>query len=86
MTPRVVVLAAADRWYEETATTFAFLASHAEIGEARPSRKPELAGIRTWPVSGFERHIVFYRPIAAGIEVVRVLHGVRDIPSVLGDE
>jgi hypothetical protein len=29
---------------------------------------------------------VFYRPVADGIEIVRVLHGARDIQSILTDE
>ncbi len=32
---------------------------------------------------GFENHFVFYRPHESGIEVVRVLHGARDLESIL---
>ena len=34
-------------------------------------------------VQGFEKHLVFYRPTEAGIEIVRVLHAARDIAAVL---
>ena len=39
--------------------------------------RPELAAsVHSFPVA---RYVVFYRPAADGIEVVRVLHGARDI-------
>jgi toxin ParE1/3/4 len=38
-----------------------------------------------YPVRGFERHLVFYRERDDGIEIVRVLHGARDIPSVMDE-
>ncbi len=47
-----------------------------ELGELRPDLGPE---IRCFPVASY---VVFYRPRKGGIEVLRVLHGSRDIPSV----
>jgi toxin ParE1/3/4 len=38
-----------------------------------------LPGMRVWPVG---RYLIFYRPAAAGIEIVRVVHGARDIPRL----
>lgn len=38
------------------------------------------------PVRGFERHLLFYRPLRGGVELVRVLHSSRDIGTVLGAE
>ena len=35
--------------------------------------------IRSFPVGNY---VIFYRPIKDGIEIVRVLHGARDIPSL----
>lgn len=52
------------------------LARHPHVGEARPDLGEK---IRMLPVS---RHIIFYRPFADGIEVIRVLHEARDIPVV----
>src|SRR3954471_16676878 len=50
------------------------------MGTARPRLSPALRGLRMLPVGGdFEEHLIFYRPIKDGIEVVRVLHGMRDI-------
>jgi toxin ParE1/3/4 len=38
-----------------------------------------------WRVRGFERYLIFYRPTDDGIDVVRVLHGSRDIESLFED-
>jgi toxin ParE1/3/4 len=42
-----------------------------------------LTGVRSWSVRGFPNHLIFYRPISNGVEVLAVLHGARDLPSVL---
>ena len=55
-------------------------------GERRHSSNPLLAGLRIWRIDGFPNHLIFYRPIEGGIEIVRVLHGVRDIGAVLESE
>jgi toxin ParE1/3/4 len=73
----------ARRWYDQAAVTFEFLARQLEIRAQTPWEA--LRGIRSWPVSGFDRHDVFYRPLEERIEVVRILHGVRDINAILGD-
>jgi toxin ParE1/3/4 len=38
-----------------------------------------LDGLRSFPVNNY---VIFYRPINNGIEVIRVLHGARDIESL----
>ena len=46
--------------------------------------RDELApGIRSFP---FGRYLVFYLPISDGIDVVRVLHGARDVDKVFGED
>lgn len=75
----------AERWLAQTAQSFEFLAAQPGIGALRESRKSGLQNIRTWPVNGFEKHIIFFRPTPDGIEVLRVLHGARDIDRILGD-
>jgi toxin ParE1/3/4 len=54
------------------------------MGIALKLRRSELAGIRKWPVKGFENFLIFYRPRAKGISIVRVLHGSQDWWSLLG--
>ena len=40
--------------------------------------------LRRWRIRGFENFLIFYRQIANGIEVIRVLHGAREIELLLG--
>lgn len=52
------------------------LACHREMGESRPDLGPNPRG---FPAG---QHVIFYRPLHDGIEVVRLLHGSRDIPRI----
>jgi toxin ParE1/3/4 len=59
------------------------LAGLPQIGVACHFCNPRLRGVRRFPVAGFEKWLVFYQASDAGIEIVRVLHGARDIASIL---
>ncbi len=63
-----------------------FLAKMPLIGSPRQFRSSRLRNVRVWPVKGFEDHLIFYKPTDDGIEVLRVLHGKRDIEDILSDE
>lgn len=56
------------------------------LGSLYESDEPELTGVRFFPVSRFRNYLVFYRPTSTGIEVLRLLHGARDIESLLRGE
>ena len=43
-------------------------------------------GIHVWSVVGFPNMLVFYRPIEGGVEIIRVLHGARDLATLLENE
>ena len=49
-----------------------------------------LAGGRVWRISGFEKHLIFYRPRPEGVEILDVIHGARDLEALdfgsLGEE
>jgi len=62
------------------------LAGAPEVGHPRPGEDPFLRQVRSWPVPGFESVLVFYRPSVRGIDVVRILHGARDVPAILEEE
>lgn len=74
------------RYYDAAAETFTFLARNPGVGALRESKDPAFVGIRVWRVNGFDKHLVFYRAVEDGIEIVRVLHGHRDLDSILGPE
>jgi toxin ParE1/3/4 len=79
-------LEAGRRFYDAAAQAFEQLAMMPEMGSPRIFRNPALAGLRLWRIPGFECHLIFYRPIQDGIEVIRVLHAARDIDGILGQE
>ena len=51
------------------------LASNPRLGRAREELSPGLRSLV------FESYVIFYHPIPNGVEVVRVLRGMRDIES-----
>ena len=58
---------------------FNLLAEHPRIGRARPDLRPEL---RSWP---HRSYIVLYRAVDGGVEIIRVVHGARDLVAVLAE-
>jgi toxin ParE1/3/4 len=56
------------------------LARHALIGRARPEL---LTDLRSLP---FGPYVIFYLPRKRGIEVVRVLHGARDLEPLFDED
>jgi len=68
--------AAADRWVDPFDAQFRLLATQPMMGRARNEL---VASVRSFPVG---RYVVFYVPLDDGIDVVRVVHGARDIDAV----
>ena len=50
------------------------------LGRARGELE---AGLRSFP---FERYVIFYLPLADGIDVVRLLHSARDVDAQFSDD
>jgi toxin ParE1/3/4 len=69
----------ARRFIQSSKSDFEKLAEMPEMGAQRLFRNPRFFSIRMWPVRGFERYLIFYRPLKDGIGILRVLHGSRDI-------
>ena len=76
-------LEAALRFLEAAEKTFAQLARLPQIGKSRKVKSQVFANVRQFPITGFEKHLVFYRPIKGGIEVLRILHSARDLNRIL---
>lgn len=74
---------AALRFVDAAEAAFKQLAEMPLIGVSRPFAKPGLEDLRMWPIPDFEKFLIFYRPLADGIQVVRVLYGMRDIPVIM---
>jgi toxin ParE1/3/4 len=56
------------------------------MGRPRAFDTPHLVDIRSWSIREFPSVLIFYRPSGHGIEVIRVLHGARDIEAILEAE
>lgn len=55
---------------------FEFLAAHPKL----LSPQPRFCNLHKHKVG---RYVIFFRPVKNGIEVIRVLHGARDIEKIL---
>jgi toxin ParE1/3/4 len=73
------------RFLRAADSTFARLARMPGIGVRYEPDDPIYAELRYVPITRHPNHIVFYRPVPGGIEVLRVLHGARDISSILAN-
>jgi hypothetical protein len=52
----------------------------------REAGRPELQGMRRFPASdGFENILLFYFPLHDGVDLVRVVHGSRDLEHLLAE-
>ena len=72
--------AAADRMIRELERHVSTLATMPGLGREEPRLAPNL---RSFPVRSY---LIFYRAVDDGIELVRVLHGARDInPDYFGE-
>lgn len=74
---------AADRFLSSFDDATRLLASMPRMGALRIHRG-RLRGLRSWPLTSFGPYLIFYLPIEQGIEVMRVLHGARDVVRELG--
>jgi toxin ParE1/3/4 len=67
------------RFLNAVEEAFRHIVAFPEAGSPVSTFNPRLAGLRFWPVSGFERHLVFYVSEPKRVDVLRVLHGARDL-------
>jgi toxin ParE1/3/4 len=77
---------AAMRFYDAVWDAFEKLGAMPGIGAAREIANDRLEDLRCWPIRSFENYLIFYIPIERGIDVVRVLHGARDVDAILARE
>jgi toxin ParE1/3/4 len=79
-------LRVAERFSTQAEATFTRLAGMPGLGTPYDHDHPALAELRYVPISRFRKYLVFYRRVAGGIEIVRVLHGARDIATILAED
>jgi toxin ParE1/3/4 len=70
--------AAADHFVERIVGKFQMLSNSPGVGRARDELAPSL---RSFPVG---QYVIFYQSTEDYLEIVRVLHGARDLPPLFG--
>lgn len=68
---------------EETCNTLSKMPS---IGSRHYMDIPLVRGIRMIAVNNFKNHLLFFLEYETHIDVIRLLHGARDIPEALQSE
>lgn len=73
---------AAERFLDAAEDAFNKLAEMPGMGPAWGFKSPRLKDVRFWPLKRFRNHLIFYRPTATGIKVLRVIHGAQDVERI----
>ncbi len=76
----------AEKFIEASEVAFEKLAQMPMKGQRQEFKSPELAEARRWFIPGFDKYLVFYRPIKGGVEILRVLHGMQNVDAIMDDE
>lgn len=76
-------LDAARRFLRSMDDDFKRLAENPGIGAIREFSEPRLVNIRSLPVTGVTNYLIFYRRDASTLQVLRVVHGARDLERAL---
>jgi len=74
----------AERFADASDNAFDAIARMPGIGSLCAFNDPKLNGMRRWSIKGFPNYLIFYRTTSSEIEIVRVLHGARDLAVIFG--
>jgi len=67
------------RWEKAVTSLVSLIVSRPAAGAPCTFRPPELQGVRRMIISGFPKHLLFYRFDDEEVFVLRVVHGARDL-------
>lgn len=77
---------AAERVLAAVEETFERLREMPGIGRRWESDSPRTADLRVTTIPKYRNYLVFYRALPDAVEIVRVLHGARDIARIIERE
>jgi toxin ParE1/3/4 len=72
----------ATRFYDAVSATYKMILEAPNRWPFYGLTHPRLRELRKRSVVGFRNYLVFYRIDADMVEIVRVLHGARDLPAI----
>ena len=71
------------RFRDAVRLTVQSLLRHPLIGPRFHSNIPQLQDLRMWPVAGFEAIRIYYLLEKDTLNVIRILHGKRDVKRIV---
>jgi toxin ParE1/3/4 len=72
----------AKRWDKAVTATVLRSIRNPASGKVCSFKAPELRSVRTLPVAGFSKHLLFYQVRRSKLVVLRVVHGARDLETL----
>jgi len=75
--------ALARRWEKAVTAAALRIVSRPNAGTPCTFQSPELRGMRRTTISGFPKHLLFYRFEGGEIHILRIVHGARDLERLL---
>ena len=70
------------RFLDSARSTLELLAEQPNIGWSSRLRLNSLRSLRVFRVNGFEKMLILYRPLTDRIDVLRVVHGSRNLQAL----
>ena len=65
---------------------YQMLAVMPAMGSLWEPEDPHFAGVRFFAIPRYPKYVIFYRPLADGVEILHILHGARDLGALFGAE
>ncbi len=75
-----------DRFLSAAEETLKQLGQMPQLGKQCQFSHSRLQNIRQIAVKGFRKYLVFYQITATGVEIIRVIHGSRDVRTLLEED
>ena len=69
-------------WESAVAQALLRIVTNPRSGAQCTFKASELRGVRRMSVSGFSKHLIFYRVEKDSLLILRVIHGARDLESL----
>ena len=73
----------AERFLDATRLAIEHISHTPQAGSPRPMKNRRLAGLRVWSIDGFGELKIYYLASDNELTIVRILHGRRDVQSIL---